>query len=100
MAITVDDIKLYLRIDNDVEDNMLQQMIDRADAYLDGAVDNFAECCKDDKFGKKADTVRMAIVSEMYNNRDCQEEKHQAFPYFIRSAIAQLQCCAEGSAST
>ncbi|WP_302297003.1 head-tail connector protein [Mitsuokella multacida] len=96
MAITVEDIKLYLRIDNDAEDNMLQQMIGRADAYLDGAVSNFAKCCKTDSFDKKADIVRMAIVSEMYNNRDCQEDKHQAFPYFIRSAITQLQCYAEG----
>lgn len=95
MALSVEDIKLYLRIDNDVEDAMLQRLIAQADAYLAGAVDDFAAHCKTESFDKQADIVRAAIVAEMYNNRDCQEEKHQAFPYFIRSAIAQLQCSAD-----
>ena len=95
MALSVEDIKLYLRIDNDVEDAMLQRLIAQADAYLAGAVDDFAAHCKTESFDKQADIVRAAIVAEMYNNRDCQEDKHQAFPYFIRSAIAQLQCSAD-----
>lgn len=95
MALSVEDIKLYLRIDNDVEDAMLQRLIAQADAYLAGAVDDFAAHCKTESFDKQADIVRAAIVAEMYNNRDCQEEKHQAFPYLIRSAIAQLQCSAD-----
>ena len=86
MALSVADIKLYLRIDNDVEDAMLQRLLAQADAYLAGAVDDFALRCKTESFDK---------LAEMYNNRDCQEEKHQAFPYFIRSAIAQLQYSAD-----
>lgn len=95
MALSVADIKLYLRIDTDVEDAMLQRLLEQADAYLAGAVDDFALHCKAKSFDKQADIVRAAIVAEMYNNRDCQEEKHQAFPYFIRSAIAQLQYSAD-----
>lgn len=94
MALSVADIKLYLRIDTDVEDAMLQRLLEQADAYLAGAVDDFALRCKAESFDKQADIVRAAIVAEMYNNRD-QEEKHQAFPYFIRSAIAQLQYSAD-----
>lgn len=99
MALSVEDIKLYLRIDNNVEDTMLQRLLDQADAYLAGAVDNFALRCKTESFDKQADIVRAAIVAEMYNNRDCQEDKHQAFPYFIRSAIAQLQYSADSVSS-
>lgn len=95
MALSVDDVKTYLRIDNDVEDAMLKRLLAQAEAYLAGAVDDFAKHCKKEDFDQQADIVRAAIVSEMYNNRDAQEEKHQAFPYFIRSAIAQLQCTAE-----
>ena len=35
--------------------------------------------------------MRLAIISEMYTNRDHLDEKGKEFPYFIRSMIAQLQ---------
>lgn len=91
MALTVEGVKLYLRIDNDLEDGLLQNLIDRADAYLANAIDNFAELCQQEDFDRAADTIRTALVADMYNNRNTQEDGPKGFPYMITSAIAQLQ---------
>lgn len=100
MALTVDDVKLYLRIDNDLEDGLLQNLLDRADAYLSNAVDDFEELCKQEDFERAADIVRSALVADMYNNRNIQEDGPKGFPYMITSAIAQLQNYTAGDDDT
>ena len=91
MAITLDEVKTYLRIDLDIEDAFLRQCMKAADAYLVHAVDNFETRCKIEDFEATADIVRFALIGEMYMNRDCRSDNRQSFPYHIRSMILQLQ---------
>ena len=91
MAITLDEVKTYLRIDLDIEDAFLRQCMKAADAYLAHAVDDFESRCKLADFEATADIVRFALISEMYTNRDCRGDNRQSFPYHIRSMILQLQ---------
>ena len=91
MAITLDEVKTYLRIDLDIEDDFLRRCMAAADAYLANAVDDFAERCKRQDFASTADIVQLALVSEMYTNRDCRNDSRQSYPYHIRSMILQLQ---------
>ena len=63
MAITLDEVKTYLRIDFDIEDAFLLQCMKAADAYLAHAVDDFKERCKLADFEATADIVRFALIS-------------------------------------
>ena len=91
MAVSLAQVKVYLRMDMDDENDMLDQCMKGAEAYLINAIDNFSEYCKRADFEEAADILRLAIISEMYTNRDHLDEKGKEFPYFIRSMIAQLQ---------
>ena len=91
MAVTLEQVKTYLRVDLDVEDDLIRQCIRGAESYLTNAIDNFAAYCKYRDFDESADILRLAVIAEMYTHRDGTDEKAQAFPYFIRSVIAQLQ---------
>ena len=87
MAVTLEQVKTYLRVDLDVEDGLIKQCMRGAESYLTNAIDNFAVYCKYGDFDESADILRLAVIAEMYTHRD----GTQMFPYFIRSMIAQLQ---------
>lgn len=91
MAVTLEQVKTYLRVDLDVEDDLIRQCMRGAESYLTNAIDNFAAYCKYGDFDESADILRLAVIAEMYTHRDGTDEKAQMFPYFIRSTIAQLQ---------
>lgn len=91
MAVTLAQVKTYLRVDLDVEDELIGQCMRGAESYLTNAIDDFEEHCKHEDFEASADILRLAVIAEMYVHRDGLDEKAQEFPYFIRSMIAQLQ---------
>lgn len=91
MAVTLEDVKMYLRVDLDIEDRFIQQCMRGAESYLMNAVDDFKEQCKYEDFASSADILRLALIAEMYTHRDGADEKAREFPYHIRSMIAQLQ---------
>lgn len=45
----------------------------------------------DTSFAKTADQAEMALISEMYNNRDARNDSRSNYSYIVRSMIAQLQ---------
>ena len=91
MAVTLEQVKTYLRVDLEVEDDLIKQCMRGAQSYLTNAIDKFAVYCKYGDFDESADILRLAVIAEMYTHRDGTDEKAQTFPYFIRSMIAQLQ---------
>ena len=91
MAVTLEQVKTYLRVDLDIEDDLIKYCMQGAESYLVNAIDNFTKNCKHEDFAASADTLRLAVIAEMYVNRDSLDEKTQEFPYFIRSMITQLQ---------
>ena len=92
MAVTLEDVKLYLRIDGDAEDSLLQACMAAADSYLISAVSDFSACYDASAdFAAKADLVKQALVSEMFRNRDPSNDGRADYPFYIRSQITQLQ---------
>lgn len=95
MAVTLANIKSYLRIDHDYENALLESFMGAADSYLSASVDGYSDKLSDSSFSAKADMVKMALVSEMYRNRDPSNDQRNTFPYYINSQIAQLQYWAD-----
>lgn len=92
MAITLDDAKNYLRIDYDYDDDFILQCIASATSYMKNAVSDFETLyAGDTSFAKTADQAEMALISEMYNNRDARNDSRSNYSYIVRSMIAQLQ---------
>lgn len=98
MAVTLAQVKNYLRLDTDYEDALLQQFMVAADSYLSASVDGYSEKLADSDFESKADVVKLALVSEMYRNRDPSNDQRNSFPYYIVSQITQLQYWEESNA--
>lgn len=92
MAVSLSDVKLYLRIDGDAEDSLLQACMAAAESYLVSAVSDYRanyEASAD--YAAKADLVSLALISEMYRNRDPSNDGRADYPFYIRSQITQLQ---------
>ena len=91
MAVTLQQVKDYLRIDAAYEDALLQTFMDAADSHLVASVDGYADKLTDSDFAKTADMVKLVLVSEYYRNRDPSNDQRENFPYYIQSLIADLQ---------
>lgn len=82
-------LKSYLRIDTDYEDELLQNFLVAAQAYLTGAVSNYTEnSAAYPEFKTKADLLTMVLAAEFYQNRD--NSAHD-LSYTVRSLMTQLQ---------
>ena len=89
MAVTVEKFKLYMRIDGEIEDELLQQLLETARAYLIGAVSDFeTNYSNDTEFAKKADLLQMIIAAEYYQNRD---NTARGVSYSYSGLMVQLQ---------
>ena len=89
MAITLEKFKNYIRVDTNFEDDLLENFLKTARAYLTGAVTNFEEnYLASEEFASKADFLQMVLASEYYQNRS--NDDHN-LSYTIRSLITQLQ---------
>lgn len=91
MTITREKLKLFLRIDGNYEDELLQDFIDTAAAYLQGAISDFDEKYQYSEFATKADRVQLIVAAELYQNRDGRNDNRTDYSFTIRSLISQLQ---------
>lgn len=100
MAVTLSDIKKYLRIDISDEDELLEEFLKAAQSYLVDAVTDFEKYYEsDERFASKADVVKAVLVAEMFMNRDGRNDQRRDFSYATRSMIRQLQYFVAGDTS-
>lgn len=98
--ITLEKVKKYLRIDSDVEDDLIQNFLDVAESYLSNAITSYEELYSvNEKFAVQADLLKMVIVAESYYNRDGRNDPRKDFSFVIRSMVNQLQYFAAGETS-
>lgn len=91
---TLSDVKLYLRIDTDADDTLLETMMQAADNYMIGAVTGYEKnYAKNEKYTEAADICKMAIIAQMYEDRNSQLKGD--FGFVIRSMINQLEYWSE-----
>lgn len=100
MAITLADVKTYLRVDFDVDDGLLNQCMAAAESYLENAISDYKTNLSNADFQSAVDILKLAIISEMYRNRDARGDSRQSWPYYIRSMITQLQNFTAAGGST
>lgn len=87
---TLSDVKLYLRIDSDAEDTILGTMVQAAENYMVGAVTDYEiNYAENEKYAAAADVCKMAIIAQMYEDRNSQLKGD--FGFVIRSMINQLE---------
>ena len=91
MAITLTDVKTYLRVDFDCDDGLLNRCLTAAESYLENAISDYKTNLSNADFQSEVDILQLAIISEMYRNRDFRGDNRQSWPYYIRSMITQLQ---------
>lgn len=95
MAITLADVKTYLRVDGSAEDALLGSFISAAAAYLSGAIDDLADKYEaDNDFAALADMVALAYIAEAYRNRDTlndtrANDKHFSYMFFAQVTALQ-----------
>lgn len=93
MAVSLEKFKLYMRIDTDYEDVLLQTFLDTARHYLIGAISNFeTNYASSLVFADKADLLQMIVAAEYYQNRD---NTAHAVNYSYSGLLRQLQYWAE-----
>lgn len=64
---TLEEVKKYLKIDDDYEDTDIQELIDTSKIYIDSMV---GEAYKtDEKALKLADLLQKKLIADMYENR-------------------------------
>ncbi len=91
MALTVDEVKTYLRIDSTDEDALLERLQATAVAILKGAVDDFEAGLKDDSFAQRAEMIALALIADLYENRNAGGIEVHQYSRPVESMIRQLQ---------
>lgn len=85
----LEELKNYLRTDSNEDDPLIDRLSEIADSYIRNSVSNYDEKMKNADFVKLCDMAKLAIVAELYENRN--DTKQQDYSFTIRSIIEQLK---------
>lgn len=91
MSVTVEGLKIYLRIDGNDEDDLLESFLMAAESYIRNAISNFDTLYSNERFAAQADLLTTVLVAEMFFNRDARNDTRPDFSFATRSMINQLQ---------
>ncbi|BBF45071.1 hypothetical protein lbkm_3830 [Lachnospiraceae bacterium KM106-2] len=84
-AITLEFIKLYLRVDTDAEDELIKLLIDVAREFV---IDSVGVC---DESKAEVRILMLSIISTLYEKRCFTVEKSDEVQYTFNQIIMQLQ---------
>lgn len=84
---TLNDLKAYLRVDFEDDDEMIRQMAMAAEDYVVGAVGEYNEN------NSKAKMLFLAVLQDLHDNRTLlvTEQQRRRMSYTYASIILQLQ---------
>ena len=89
---TLTDVKLYLRVDSDVEDTLINSIMIVAEDYIRGAVTDYdAKAADNTAFLAKSEMCQKIIIADLYENRNQGGKEAKDFGYTVRSMITQMQ---------
>lgn len=89
--LTLEKVKRYLRLDTDFEDELITDLMIVAESYMTDAITDYQKhYAADEKFAAKADHCKLAIISELFGNRDPRNDNRNNFSYAIQSMVNQL----------
>ncbi|MCR9040950.1 head-tail connector protein [Bacillus sp. L381] len=84
MAVNLEDMKGYLRVDGDEEDNLISSLISAAEKHLQESG------VKDTENDLYSLAVKM-LVTEWYENRGATDEANKKLSYSLQSIILLLK---------
>ena len=87
----IEEVKLYLRITNDVEDSLLEKMMSVAEGIIIDAVTGYDEKILNDRFKAKTEMCQMALIAELYESRNQGGREPKDYGFTIRTMITQMQ---------
>lgn len=85
----IDEIKQYLRVGTYDDDDTILRLSKVAQNYIKNSVTDYEEKLKNAEFAKMAEMAQLAIIAELYENRN--DTKQQDYSFTIRSIIEQLK---------
>lgn len=83
----LENVKSFLRVDFEDDDNLIKCIMEAAKLYIKDTVGEY------DKDNPKANLLFMALVQDLYDNRELMvtEQKKKRMSYTYASIILQLQ---------
>lgn len=90
--LSLDDVKLHLRIDSDADDDLIERIMAVADGYMRDAITDYdAKAAGNAAFVKKSEMCQLIIITDLYENRNQAGLEAKDFGYTVRSMIGQMQ---------
>ena len=91
MAVTLEQVKLNMRIDSDAEDDVLNRLLKSSESYLREALDYYdTNLAASTDYTQLAEQAQLALIADMYENRGTGTGIHD-YSYIVRSMINQLR---------
>lgn len=91
MALTLEEVKLFMRVESDVDDKLISRMMTVAEGNIRDAVTDYDKKVADAAFLAKSEMCQMVIIAELYENRNQGLKESRDYSYAVRSMITQLQ---------
>lgn len=86
--LTLEEVKLYLRISDNGEDVLLQSLVKAAENYLYNATGNTF-----DSTNELAKLFCLVLISDWYENREYTGKASEKVRFTLESILAQLKYC-------
>lgn len=85
------DAKSYLRVDSDVDDVLIADLMAVAEDYIRDAVTDYdAKAAELPAFVRKSEMCQKVVLADLYESRNLTAEGRD-FGYTVRSLLTQLQ---------
>ncbi|KHO36863.1 phage gp6-like head-tail connector protein [Clostridium tetani] len=91
MIATLEEVKEYVRIDGNEEDNTLKLLIRNAELYIEDASKSIDEMS--DRTKEKAKLLALVLISDWYDNRSMNMKTSEKARYTVRSLLTQIRYC-------
>ncbi len=91
MIVTLEEVKMYCRIDDDEEDFLLELLIKNAEAYIEDSIKPISHMSN--KLMDKAKLISLILISDWYDNRSLNMKTSEKTRYSITSLLNQMKWC-------
>ena len=94
MAVTLEEVKEYLRVEGPEEDGLIQGLMGAAEEYIQAGVGSY------DRESERAKILTKIVVQNLYDNRTYTEAQAEQIKHLVRSFMLQLRLEADSDGST
>lgn len=88
--LTLAEVKEFLRLDYDDENNFLQLCMQNAEEYMRDVIDDFDNKIQIERFQRKAKLFSLMLIQDMFDNRELMTKDNEKYKYIAKSLIMQM----------